>query len=131
MSSKTLLKGWYPPLTRRMIKWSLIAAVGGSVVLTPFIASAAGKEGTETAQRQLLDKYCMDCHNYTDNAGGLEFETYDPGNPLDDAKVTEKMLKKLRVGMMPPAGKPRPDPTAVHDLVHLLETRIDSQEKAN
>jgi hypothetical protein len=109
-------------------KFSLIAAVGGSVLLTPFIAAAAEKE---TAQRQLLDKYCMDCHNYTDNAGGLEFETYDPNNPMDDLKVTEKMLKKLRVGMMPPAGKPRPDAASVHDLVRSLETRVDAHEKAS
>jgi len=63
---------------RRMTKWSLIAAVGSSVLLTPLIASAGNDEKVGTAQRQLLDKYCIVCHNYTDYAGGLEFETYDP-----------------------------------------------------
>ena len=83
-----------------------------------------------TAQRELLDKYCITCHNYTDYAGGLEFEL-SIRHPQDDAQVTEKMLKKLRVGMMPPAGKDRPDPAAVQDLIHSLETTIDAHEKAS
>ena len=114
-----------------MTKWSLIAAVGGSALLMPLIASAGNDEKVGIAQRQLLDKYCIVCHNYTDYAGGLEFETYDPTVPQDDAKITEKMLRKLRVGMMPPAGKDRPDPVKVHDLIHSLETKIDAHEKAS
>jgi len=109
----------------------LIAAVGGCVLLMPFIASAGGDEALATAQRQLLGKYCIVCHNYSDYAGGVDFESYDPATPQDDAKITEKMLKKLRVGMMPPAGKARPDPAAVHDLIHSLETKIDAHEKAS
>src|ERR1700761_1586912 len=104
--------------SNRMTNWLTIAAFGGSVLLTPFTALAADHAAAaETAQHKLLDKYCIVCHNYTDYAGGIEFEAYDPGSPQDDAKVTEKMLKKLRVGMMPPAGKDRPPPAAVHDLV--------------
>ena len=101
--------------SKRMTNWLSIAAVGGSVLLTPFTALAGGHEPAETerlareppagetAQHKLLDKYCIVCHNYTDNAGGLEFEIYDPAAPQDNPAVTEKMLKKLRVGMMPPA----------------------------
>ena len=117
--------------SKRMTNWLLIAAVGGSVLLAPLTALAAEHEAAETVQHKLLDKYCVVCHNYTDYAGGLEFEAYDPATPQDDAKVTEKMLKKLRVGMMPPAGKARPDLAAVHDLIHSLETRIDAHEKAS
>lgn len=114
-----------------MTNLSLITAVGGCVLLMPLIASAGGGAAVATAQRQLLDKYCVVCHNYTDYAGGVDFEAYDPASPQDDAKITEKMLKKLRVGMMPPAGKARPDPAAVHDLIHSLETKIDAHEKAS
>ncbi|HEY4210611.1 MAG TPA: DUF1592 domain-containing protein [Steroidobacteraceae bacterium] len=112
-----------------MTKWSLIAAVSGSLLLTPLFASAGGDE--VTAERALLDKYCATCHNYDDFAGGLEFDGYDLASPQNDAKVTEKILKKLRVGMMPPAGKARPDPAAVHDLIRTLETKVDAHEKAS
>ena len=118
-------------LSQRMTLGRLIAAVGGTVLLTTPIASAGADDAVAIKQRQLLDKYCIVCHNYTDYAGGIEFETYDPAAPQDDAKITEKMLKKLRVGMMPPAGKARPDPGAVRDLVHSLETKIDAHEKAS
>jgi hypothetical protein len=110
---------------------SLITAVGGCALLMPLIAAAGGDKAAGTAQIQLLNKYCIVCHNYTDYAGGLDFEVFNPAAPQDDPQVTEKMLRKLRVGMMPPAGKPRPDPAAVHDLIHTLETTIDAHEKAN
>ncbi|MEJ0036133.1 MAG: DUF1592 domain-containing protein [Gammaproteobacteria bacterium] len=116
--------------SHRTTTWSLVAALGGGVLLMPTSASA-GDPQPGAAQRELLDKYCLTCHNYTDNAGGLEFEIYDPENPQENAQVTERMLKKLRVGMMPPAGKDRPDPAAVQSLIHSLETIIDSREKAS
>ena len=90
--------------SQRMSTWSLVAAVGGSMLMSPAGASASAADDAVVAgQRELLDKYCITCHNYTDNAGGLEFEVYDPAVPQENAKVTERMLKKLRVGMMPPA----------------------------
>jgi mono/diheme cytochrome c family protein len=70
------------------------AAHPGSQAPAAPLSAAAG--------RQLMDKYCMDCHNYTDSAGGVEFEVYDPGAAHDDAQLTEKMLKKLRAGMPAP-----------------------------
>ncbi len=63
--------------SHRTTTWSLVAALGGGVLLMPTSASA-GDPQPGAAQRELLDKYCLTCHNYTDNAGGLEFEIYDP-----------------------------------------------------
>jgi hypothetical protein len=113
-----------------MTPWSLVAALGGSVLLTPAIA-AAGELTGQSAQSELLDKYCLTCHNYTDYKGGLELELFDPEHPLDYAQVAEKMLKKLRVGMMPPSGEDRPDPAAVQTFIHSLEKTIDANEKAS
>jgi hypothetical protein len=78
------------------------------------------------AQRQLIDTYCMDCHNYSDYAGGVEFEVFDPGSAHESAAVAERMLKKLRAGMMPPAGKPRPDFATVQAFAASLESEVDS-----
>jgi uncharacterized protein DUF1592/uncharacterized protein DUF1588/uncharacterized protein DUF1587/uncharacterized protein DUF1585/uncharacterized protein DUF1595 len=114
-----------------MTNWSVIAAVGGSVLLLSAAASAGEPATGPNAQRDLLDKYCLNCHNYTDFKGGLELELFDPEHPLDYAQVAEKMLKKLRVGMMPPAGEERPDAVAVQTLIHSLEKTIDANEKPN
>jgi uncharacterized protein DUF1592/uncharacterized protein DUF1588/uncharacterized protein DUF1587/uncharacterized protein DUF1585/uncharacterized protein DUF1595 len=116
--------------SHRTTNWSLVAALGGSVLLLPASASA-GDPAPGVEYRELLDKFCMDCHNYTEFAGKVEFEVYDPENPQDDAKITEKMLRKLRVGMMPPTGKPQPEPAAVQALIQHLEKTIDAREKAS
>src|ERR1700761_1915070 len=89
-------------------------------------SASAAETMTPLAQRALLDKYCMDCHNYTDYVGGVEFELFDPGKAHDDAKLTERMLRKLRAGMMPPAGKPRPDLGTIQTLARSLEADVDS-----
>ena len=113
---------------------SVVAAAGlsASALALPAPAPAPTAEPMPVAvQRELLDKYCVTCHNYTDYAGGLEFELFDPESPQDYASVTERMLKKLRVGMMPPAGKARPKEAEVASLITALETTIDSHEKAS
>ncbi len=88
--------------------WGITAASLATAAPAEAPGASAGTLPVE-AQRQLIDKYCMDCHNYSDYAGGVEFEVFDPGEAHDSAAITERMLKKLRAGMMPPAGKPRPD----------------------
>ena len=110
--------------------WWLLGSLclaGGA--LFPHAGALASDTLPVAAERELLDKYCLDCHNYTDYKGGLEFEVFDPGNAHEEAKVTERMLKKLRAGMMPPAGKPRPDPATVRAFATTLEQEIDSHEK--
>jgi hypothetical protein len=81
------------------------------------------------AQRDLIDKYCMECHNYIDYAGGVEFEVFDPANAHESAKLVERMLRKLRAGMMPPAGKPRPDFATIQSFARSLETEVDSHAR--
>ena len=115
--------------SNRSTNWTLLTALGGSVFLLPGSATAGEPATGPNAQRELLDKYCLNCHNYTDFKGGLELELFDPEHPLDYPQVAEKMLKKLRVGMMPPSGEDRPDPAAVQTFIHSLEKTIDANEK--
>jgi hypothetical protein len=98
------------------------------VGLTLRVAAAADTL-PPAAQRDLIDKYCMDCHNYVDYAGGVEFEVFDPANAHDEAKLVERMLRKLRAGMMPPAGKPRPDFETIQAFARSLENEVDSHAK--
>jgi hypothetical protein len=100
---------------------SSLLALGGTALAADTMPPAA--------QRALIDKYCMDCHNYSDYAGGVEFEIFDPGKAHEEAKLVERMLRKLRAGMMPPAGKPRPDFETIQTLARSLETDVDSYAK--
>lgn len=79
---------------------------------------------------ELLSNYCLDCHNLEDWAGSLALETLDHEQVAGDAAVWEKVVRKLRAGMMPPAGEPRPADEAVQVFVSSLESRLDTQVDA-
>src|SRR5262245_24719467 len=55
-------------------------------------------------QKTLVDRYCVTCHNEKTRRGGLTLDTKDPGNVGSDADVWEKVVRKLRAGLMPPVG---------------------------
>ncbi len=76
-------------------------------------------------QRAMLDQYCVTCHNERLKTAGLTLDKLDVDHPADHADVWEKVILKLRGGMMPPLGMPRPDANAVNSMVSVLETSID------
>jgi hypothetical protein len=75
----------------------------------------------------VIDKYCSECHNTTDWAGGLDLTTLDPAHVGDEAESWEKVVRKLRAGMMPPPGKKRPPRADADAVASILETRLDEQ----
>ena len=79
-------------------------------------------------QRALLDGYCIGCHNQRAKAAGsvpLALDTLDPSQVGADAATWEKVVRKLRSGMMPPAGRPAPDTTSRSAFLSRLETDLD------
>jgi hypothetical protein len=76
--------------------------------------------------RPVVDKYCVTCHNERLKTAGLALDKMDLARVPDGADVWEKVVRKLRGNMMPPAGRPRPDATTVDALVTSLETALDS-----
>ncbi|HUK00836.1 MAG TPA: DUF1592 domain-containing protein [Steroidobacteraceae bacterium] len=106
-------------------------ARAAGVVASPGTPGATAARMPVSAQRHLLDQYCIGCHNYTDNAGGVEFEVFDPGTAYNEEQLAERMLRKLRAGMMPPAGKPRPDAATLQAFAGSLEGEIDAQAHPN
>ena len=78
-----------------------------------------------TEKWAMLDKYCSKCHNTTDWAGGIAFDTLSPDSIPDDAETWEKAVRKLRGGLMPPAGNPRPDNKAIRSFVSWMEGNLD------
>ena len=72
-----------------------------------------------------IEHYCSKCHNTTDWAGNLDLTSLDPAHVGDDAESWEKVVRKLRAGMMPPPGKERPSRADAEAIASLLETRLD------
>ena len=76
-------------------------------------------------QRALLDRYCVTCHNQRLQTGGLALDAADVSHVGDAPDVWERVVLKLRGGMMPPAGRPRPAGAALDELRGWLETELD------
>src|SRR5690349_6269907 len=72
-------------------------------------APVAQAATTSLNQRELVQKYCVTCHNERAKTGGLVLENLDPQNTATNPELWEKVVLKLRGGMMPPQGMPRPD----------------------
>src|SRR5580704_8037293 len=77
------------------------------------------------SQRALLDQYCVTCHNQKLKTGGLMLDRMDLAHAGDNAEAWEKVIRKLRAGMMPPQGLPRPAKAAYEALTVALENELD------
>ena len=77
-------------------------------------------------QRAVLDKYCVGCHNARVKAGSLLLDQLDLSRLAEQAAIGEKVALKLRAGMMPPLGAPRPDRTTLEGLITWMENELDS-----
>jgi hypothetical protein len=73
----------------------------------------------------------MLCHNNQARTGNLSLAGFDVSHPERDPDVAEKMIRKLRAGMMPPPGVPRPGGDTLLALVQTIERRIDAAAAAN
>src|SRR5579864_8765000 len=83
------------------------------------------------SQNQLVAQYCAVCHSERGKAGGLTLAGFDAATIDKHAETGEKMIRKLRAGMMPPPGARRPDAAVVKQFVDALETKIDAAAALN
>jgi mono/diheme cytochrome c family protein len=122
-----------------MIKRLLTA---GCVASTPFLLAApvqtAGPRPPQSTtssvpQRALLNQYCGGCHNQRGKAQGQEaarkltLDDLDVTRVADHREAWEGVVRKLRAGMMPPAGARRPDKATYESLTAWLENELDRE----
>ena len=90
-------------------------------------ASAATEEATKS--RALVDQYCVTCHNARLKTGGLvlDKEQLDFARLADHPELTEKVIRKVRAGLMPPTNVRRPDAAAMESFVRFMETEVDAK----
>ena len=78
-----------------------------------------------TAQAEMVTQFCATCHSDRAKAGGLSLQGWTPATADTSPEATEKMIRKLRAGMMPPAGARRPEDAQLAQLASSLEQRMD------
>ena len=80
----------------------------------------------ESAQA-LVKRTCVGCHNERGRSGNLSLESFDVATAAQHSETTEKMIRKLRAGQMPPPGSRRPDEAALANLATILEAQADAR----
>ena len=79
----------------------------------------------------MVEQYCQRCHSDTRLTGNMTLEHFDVGEPQADAELAEKVIHKLRAGMMPPAGARRPPEDTLALLATTLENTLDELARRN
>jgi hypothetical protein len=109
----------------RLQNWAVVviacATCGGPLAAAP----------TPAAERALLDQYCVTCHNDKTKTDNFSLEREDINTVGDHPEVWERVIRKLRAGMMPPPGMPRPPLAKYEELRDWLEAQIDQNAAAH
>ncbi|PYR22232.1 MAG: hypothetical protein DMF94_05455 [Acidobacteria bacterium] len=107
--------------------------VSGSFVF--FVASGAYAQPAatpgEVPARALVTQYCAGCHNDAVRSGGVSLARLDVSHAENDAELAEKMIRKLRAGLMPPPGARRPGTPALNAVAAALESSLDAAAAVN
>jgi mono/diheme cytochrome c family protein len=107
----------------------ILLLLAGLAALSPALAQKAAGAATDKARFGLFDKYCTECHNATDWAGGVAFDTLSPADLSSDIKLGEHTVRKLRGHLMPPPGSKQPTQAENDELVSWLENSLDARKQ--
>ena len=102
------------------------------IALFSLVAFAGSPAWSQPAEPQaVLTQYCITCHNQKLKTGGLELDKLDLQNVGLQAETWERVVRKVRAGMMPPAGARRPDRATLDGLAGAVEAALDRAAEAH
>ncbi|MEE2896894.1 MAG: DUF1592 domain-containing protein [Gemmatimonadota bacterium] len=116
---------------------ALVLGVGVAMVVLGSLTTVAGPSLAAPATtlrhyqsdlddvREVLDEYCVRCHNERRLTGGLALDILDVAEPSAASDAWERVIRKLRTGTMPPGDERRPSPNAYDLVASWLETELD------
>jgi cytochrome c5 len=87
--------------------------------------SSSSPDPGAATQRAVLNKYCVGCHNAKLKTANLLLDELDIAHLGNHAEIGEKVVRKLRAGMMPPTGMPQPDAATRDSLITWMEGQLD------
>jgi len=112
-------------LLTAVVMAAFAAGIGAQQPAPPVSGRPPDTAPSQVEARALLDKYCVGCHSDRAKTGGLSLQSIDVAAVAQHAETWEKVVRKLRVGLMPPIGMPRPDATTYDAFTAWVEQQID------
>ncbi len=100
-------------------------AFAPELVLRAADVRAGGSPDAAVSHQAVVKEYCVPCHNARTKSGDLVLDGLAASNVGANPEVWEKVVRKLRVGAMPPTGARRPDVGTYNGLIAWLETELD------
>src|SRR5215210_6805774 len=85
----------------------------------------ANSPAVPTETKAVVDRYCATCHNQRTRSGGLALDVLDVSAAGREPQTWEKVVRKVRTGMMPPSGAARPDRATLDRFAASIEQAID------
>lgn len=107
------------------------AAPAPTVAAHAASALASGPNVSPATLTAVVQQYCVVCHNDQMLTGNVSLADFDVEQAAKNAEKAERMIRKLRAGMMPPPGMPRPGGDTLVALVETLEGNVDKAAKLN
>jgi mono/diheme cytochrome c family protein len=112
-----------------MIRARALASVGAVIAaaLLPAATPQAQNSVPATAadHQAVIQQYCVACHSGPTPFARLNLENFDLANFEENGVVWEKLVRKLRMRAMPPAGMPRPNEATYDAMVKYMEDGRD------
>src|SRR5262245_20277332 len=105
---------------------ALVIATDAQTPTSTQQAPAAAAPQTSGLDRALPNQYCITCHNQRAKTGGLAIDTLDFEHLEKNAETWEKVVRKIKTGMMPPSGVRRPDRSVLDAFANEIEKRLDA-----
>ena len=113
-----------------VITWVVVSlSVSIGAVGTP--QTSTGESESSSSQQALVNRYCVGCHNERLRTGNLALDTVPVSSVGQHPEIWEKVVRKLRGGVMPPVGRPRPSQEEYESFSTWLETELDRVARLN
>ena len=104
---------------------------GVCVLIVVLFAILLGSAQNPPGGSAVINQYCITCHNQRAKTAGLMLDTMDFDHVEKDPATWEKVVRKIKTGMMPPSGARRPERPVLDGLAAELETRLDRAAAAH
>ena len=120
----------------RMLKRAFAGAAAALLLAVPVQVSAQQSRAASagafptSSQREFLDRHCATCHNEHLRTAGLNLVEVDLSSLGAQPELWEKVVRKLRTGVMPPPGAPQPSKADRHAMLSSLEAALDAAAAA-